>query len=646
MGRPAPDRATEYARRVVAGDIVAGPPVRNQCARHLRDLNDGWRRGVFYDEEAAAATYRFFETLLRLNGGQFEGKPFLLLPWQAFIVGALFGWKRRDGTRRHRLAYLETAKGSGKSPLCAGIALKALTADREARAECYAAASKRDQAMVLFRDAVAMVKQSPALRRKLVMSGGDGNEWNIAFPATGGFFRPISSEDGQSGPRPHCGVLDELHEHKDDGVVEMMQAGAKFRRQPLNVLSTNSPSSRTSVCARYRELAIKIAAGVLEDDEFFPFVCTLDDEDDPLKDEACWIKANPSIGTTFDAEWLRARVRGAIQMPSREGLIRRLHFCQPTDAAAHWIGQDLWDAAQTAFDIEQMRGFPCWLGLDLSNKRDLTALAAAWRLPDGSLRVATWFWTPEETLEARAAEDRVEYGTWAKVGHIFPVPGRIIDKNAVARFVKKLHDEHDVRGLAYDQAGADDFLAACDNVGLDAWIWQGPDEKKPVGAGMMMIRHGQGFAGYKSPDVLWMNRSITALEDGIVKATIQFRENPVLTWNSASAVLQQDEAGNRKWDKRKATGRIDGMVAVSEAVGAAEANISPGPARSIYGDPERFRAAFGEDRREPAPQPRADERSTPWDPAILNDVRHPDHAQHRAAFEQWQDERDAYGEED
>jgi len=158
------DPATAYAQGVADGTRVAGPDVRAACARHLSDLKDGKKRGLAWDVEEANKSIRYFRNVLKLNGGDYEGREFELLPWQCFVVGSIFGWKARDGSRRFRSAYIETGKGSGKSPLAAGIGLKGLTADGEARAEIYAAATKKDQAMVLFRDAVAMVSNPRNLK--------------------------------------------------------------------------------------------------------------------------------------------------------------------------------------------------------------------------------------------------------------------------------------------------------------------------------------------------------------------------------------------------------------------------------------------------------------------------------------------------
>lgn len=583
-----PDLTTAYAQAVVAGTEPSGPHVLGACKRHLRDLEAGrWT----FDLERAARVIGFFPAVLRLAGGEHEGRPFELLPWQAFIVGSLFGWVGTDGLRRFRTAYVETGKGSGKSPLAAGIGHYMLSADKEPRAEIYAAASKKDQAAVLFRDAVAMFEQSPLLLDKLTPTGGPGKVWNLAHKTNRGFFRTIASESGQSGPRPHCGLLDEIHEHPNDEAVKMMRAGTKGRRQALIFMITNSGANRTGVCWHYHEYAAKICAGLLEDDAFFAYVCALDDGDDPMKDESCWPKANPSLGRTFQPKYLRELVTQARGMPSSEAVVRRLNFCEWTDAETPWIDRDLWEACEDeAFDLEAWAELPCCLGLDLSRKRDLTSAAACWQHPDGSLSLAVYFWTPLDTLDDRAREDSVPYRTWMNQGHLFAEPGRLIDNGRVVTWLQGFMTRNNVQAMAFDQALLDDFLAACDHHGLDAWIddRDRDDDGNPVGAagdGLRMVRHGQGFAGYMSKKTLWMPRSISEFESVIVKRAVRIQINPVLRWNSASAVILADPSGNRKWDKRKATGRIDGIVAAAMAIGAATAP-RPTAATSIWDRPE------------------------------------------------------------
>jgi phage terminase large subunit-like protein len=564
------DRTTAYAKAVTAGKIIAGPHVRAACARHLRDLQMCRARGLLFDVAAAEKAIKFFPDVLCLNGGDDEGKPFDLLPWQQFIAGSLFGWKwAATGLRRFRTAYIETGKGSGKSPLAAGIGIKMLAADDEARAEVYAAATEKDQARILFRDALAFYDQSPALQRRLTASGTGENRWNLAYLDTGSFFRIISSQNrGKSGPRPHCVLIDELHEHRDASVIRMMEAGFKKRRQPLLVAITNSGTDRTSVCYEYHEYGAKIAAGELENDTLFAFICSLDEGEDPFKDESCWIKANPSLEAGLPGlEYLRNEVMKARGMPSAEATCRRLNFCEWVEADNPVIDKDLWDACEVEGLEPLSRGAELFLALDLSAKNDLTSLAGAVAQENGEIHSAVEFWTPADTIEQREREDKVPYRAWVKAGFLNAIPGRSIDYRYPARRVGELSANFDRTTLAFDPWRIDDFQRALDEEGIDSWIYEGPD--KPEGTGIRLVRHGQGFGGGDSERNLWMPRSIGNWEDAVTSAKLKVRKNPVLRWNVASAVVTEDPAGNKKFDKRKATGRIDGLIAQVMSVGAA-----------------------------------------------------------------------------
>lgn len=586
------DLATAYAEDVTAGRIVAGPHVRAACARHLRDIGRvGTEDFPFvWDVERAGRVLDFFANVLKLDGGESEPRPFVPAPWQAFVLGNLFGWVDHAGLRRFRVAFIETGKGSGKSPLAAGVGIYMLMADGESRAEVYAAAVDKEQAGILFRDAVSMTKIADAIDDRVTRSGGEGREFNIAYHGTGSFFRPISSEAqgrGKSGYRPHCVLLDEIHEHPTNAMVEFMRAGTKGRRQALIFMITNSGVDRTSVCFEYHLYGEQVAKGERVDDSFFAFICGLDEQDDPFEDPSCWEKANPSLGVTFPPRYLEEQVTAAKGMPSKESIVRRLNFCQWVDAVNPWIDGDLWRSCEVT-EWDEPRDRPCFLGLDLSSKRDLTAMAAVWPAPDGSYDAKLWFWTPADTIGERENADRAPYRTWVNGGHLEAVPGRSIDYAHIARLIAGLAGSRTVSALAFDQWRIEDFLRELDGVGLAAWIaewdptlarWNQQDKKQP-GEGLMLLRHGQGYSGGASDSTLWMPRSIGALEEAVLKNQLRVRVNPVLRWNSASAVLETDATGNKKWEKRKSTGRIDGIVALSMAIGAASA--APVAEESVY----------------------------------------------------------------
>jgi phage terminase large subunit-like protein len=548
--RASADRPTAWAQAVIAGRVIAGPGVRSAAARHLRDLAEAKARGYTYNLPAALEAIAFFEEVLCLNGGAFEGARFKLLGWQAFIVGSVYGWKRADGTRRFRNAYVETGKGSGKSPLAAGIGLHGLTADGEARAEVYAAATKKDQAMILFRDAVAMYDQSPELIKRLSRSGVGEKTWNLAYHATGSFFRPIAADQGQSGPRPHIFLVDELHEHPTNYVIEMGRAGFKSRRQPLLFAITNSGHDMTSPCGQYHDYALQVAAGTIQDDAFFGFVCNLDATDDPFEDEACWFKANPSLqeANLPGVDYLRQQVLEARGLPSKQAIVRRLNFCQWTQSEAPWLSPTVWMPAARSFSLQQFAGRRAYAGLDLSSTTDLTALTVLIEPAEAGepWHVLPFAWVPEQNLEQRERDDKVPYTQWVRDGHLLTTPGAVISKLAVLQRLSALCETLDIQAVAYDRWRIEDLRSLANDAGITL----------PT-----MVEFGQGYKD--------MAPAIENFEAKLKGGELVHNSHPVLTWCAANAVVVEDDAGNRKLSKRKATGRIDCVLAAVMAVGIA-----------------------------------------------------------------------------
>ncbi len=551
---------------------------------------EGPKRGLVWDVAAGQRFIGFCRDVCKLNGGQWEGKPFELNAWQCFVGGVLFGWKRKDGFRRFTTAYIETGKGSGKSPLAAAVGLYGLTSDGEARAEIYAAATKKDQAMVLFRDAVTMYDLSPALKHVLKPSGVHERTWNLAYLATGSFFRPISSEDGQSGPRPHFSLLDEIHEHKTNMMVEMLKAGQKFRQQPLMMMITNSGVDKTSVCFEYHEHAIKVCSGAVQDDGFFGYVCALDKKEDPLKSEACWPKANPSLEESDlpGMKYLRDQVSGARGMASKASLVRRLNFCQWVEASNPAIPREIWEAcADAGFDVDKLRGRRCWAALDLSSTTDLTA--AAWLFEptddDPHWRLLVRFWIPGDELTDKEDRDKVPYVAWRDAGHIVALPGRAIDKLAVARQCAKDAAAFDLQGMAFDRWRIEDFKRVLEDEGIELPLephGQGMQSMTPaIEAFETMLVAGSAVAkGKPVPSVEPQGDTPEAVEKAERMARmnkpLRHDDNPCLTWCAANTVYATDAAGNRKPDKKKATGRIDGIVVANMAAGLASKRVGGG----------------------------------------------------------------------
>jgi phage terminase large subunit-like protein len=556
-----PDPVLQYALDVTEGREIAGPLVRLACERHLRDLESGAARGLVWDLAAAKRVIGFFHDALKLAGGEHEGKPFQLHPSQQFIVGSLFGWKGKDGYRRFRVAYIEQGKGNGKSPLAAGIGLYMLTADNEPRAEVYAAAVDKDQARILFRDAVAMVDQSPALDTRIQRSGGKGKEWNLAYLDTVSYFRPVASEyvsgRGKSGFRPHCALLDEVHEHPSTAMIEFMRAGTKGRRQALILMITNAGVYDLNGAAfQYHDYSDKVLNQQIENDSFFSYVCALDKGDD-WKDPSVWRKTNPLLGVSISEKYLQEQVmREAEGMPSKQSLVRRLNFCEWVESADPFVEPEVWRANGSSVAESELRGR--YGGLDLSGKNDLTALCLVFPLDDGTKAVLSFFWTPGDTLRKRQEHDRAPYVLWVEQGLLVAKPGSAIDYGWVAHELAELASIYDIEALAFDRWRIEDLVRELDDIGVNLTVKE----------------HGQGYRD--------MNPAVEALEDDLLEGRLRHGNHPVLSWCIGNAKVVEDPAGLRKFDKRKATGRIDGAVALAMACNIA-ANMADENAISYTG---------------------------------------------------------------
>ena len=555
------DRTTQYARDVVSGRILAGRLVRLACQRHLRDLQEGAKRGLTFDKAAASRVFEFFEELrlpdaleigqvAQADGAQscMAGKPFHLEPSQAFIIGSLFGWKTRDGTRRFRTAYIEQGKGNGKTPLLAGIGLYGLTSDGEPAAEIYSAAAMKDQAKILFRDAENMVQVSPDLSAYI-----DSHVNNLSVDRTFSFFRPVSSENrGLDGKRVHMALIDELHVHPDATVVDKMRAGTKGRRQALIAIITNSGSGRHSVCWHYHELARKVLEGYLENDSLFAYVCQLDacavcfadgkeapvdgcTTCDDWRNPKVWIKSNPLLGVTITPRYLQEQVREAVKMPSKENMGKRLNFCLWTEQVTRWLPMSKWDACTAPVVREELRGLACMGGLDLASKIDLAAFVLVFQRAAGGYALLPFFWVPRDRAEERERTDHVPYLMWAQQGLIKMTDGNVIDYDVIFQDICDLAEQYRIVEIGYDS-------------------WNATQ--------MAVQLSGQGFAMVDIPQTMrHLSEATKTFESLIVSGQLAHGGHPVLRWMASNAAVVRDTKDNLMLAKDRSTEKIDGIAA-------------------------------------------------------------------------------------
>lgn len=532
-------RVHQYARDVLDGRIVVGPLVKLACERHERDLEQAKKQGFHFDEEAADHVMGFIERWVRLpdtSDDDGNPKPFLLESWQAFIIGSLFGWRWESGYRRFRNAYIEIGKGNGKTPLLAAVGLYGLLMDGQRAPEIYAAASDRDQAEIMYRDAVRMAQSSPELSKRIRFSGIE-HVHNMAYRL--GFFRAFSREQSaKSGTRPHMGLIDELHEHPNADIVNKIRAGAKGNMDAMFPEITNSGFDRTSICWQHHEHSRRIVERTVEDDRWFAYVCTLDEGDDPLKDESCWPKVNPNLGVSIHPEYLRDQVSAAKNIPSETNTVLRLNFCIWTQAQTRAIDMASWRGCQARPDDAQLVGKPCYGAFDLGMSDDFSAWVRIWDLLDGRIAVKVRFWLPESALEKYPHRP---YSVWKSAGLLTVTQGNTTDYTVVQTTILEDCQRSAVREVGYDPRFAEQMA------------------QNLMGAGVTMVTQPQGYQ---------LNEAIKRKLELIVRGVLCHGDNTILTWMADNYVLMPGRNQEVRPAKEKAADKIDGQVALDMAIAA------------------------------------------------------------------------------
>lgn len=465
--------------------------------------------------------------------GALVGQPVKLREWQRDIIRGIYD----SPTRR---AIVSFGRKNGKTSISAFLLLLHLCGpEARANSQLFSAAQSRDQAAILFSLAAKIVRMSPDLNAVVAVRD---TAKQLYCQELGTLYRALSAEASTAyGLSPVFTVHDELGQVKGprSELYEALETASGAQAEPLSiVISTQAPTDADLLSV----LIDDAKSGADPKTKLFMF--SADESMDPFSEDAMRA-ANPAFGDFLNPTEVREQAAAAKRMPSRESSYRNLVLNQRVDQTAPFVPRAIWLRNSREPDDAAFYENPIYVGLDLSARNDLTAMVAVARDSSGAWHVRPIFFAPALGLTDRASRDRAPYDVWRDRGFLVATPGASVDYATVAEQLCQLCDDGDVAAIAFDRWRMDVFKTELSRIGRE----------------LPLVEFGQGYRD--------MAPALDALEGELMAERVFHGGHPVLTWCAANAVATRDAAGNRKLDKAKATGRIDGMVALAMAIGAA-----------------------------------------------------------------------------
>ena len=442
------------------------------------------------------------------------------------------------------------------SELGAALALNMLVNDDEQKAEVYSCASDRQQAGIVFDVAADMVRQSPALRRRIKIIPSTKR---MVYQPTGSIYQVLSSEVAtKHGLNVSACIFDELHTQPTRALYDVMTQGSgDARKQPLWIFLTTAGTDRNSICWEMHQKALDIIEGRKHDPRFYPVVFGLSDDAD-WTNEQNWYTANPSLDHTITIDKVRDAFHKAQETPADENMFRQLRLNQWVKQSIRWMPMDKWDVCGGVVKPYELEGRICYAGMDLASTSDLTAFVLVFPPVEEEQPyiVLPFFWLPEETLSLRVRRDHVIYDQWERQGFLQTTEGNVVHYGFIQKFINDLGERYNIREIAYDRWNATMMVQSLEDEGFT------------------MVPFGQGFRDMSPPTKELMRI--------VLEKKLNHGGHPVLRWNMDNTFVRTDPAGNLKIDKQKSTEKVDGAVALVMALDRAMKN--QGGTGSVYDD--------------------------------------------------------------
>ena len=500
--------------------------------------------------ERSDRVIRFVERYLVTPEGAHVGEPIRLRDWQKRIIREIYDTPTRQ-------AIVSMGRKNGKTALIAMLVLAHLIGPESQRnSQIFSSAQSRDQAAIVFGLAAKMARMSNELSDPNMVVVRDSAK-EIFSPLTGVRYKALAAEASHTmGFSPAMVIHDELGQVRGpkSDLYDALETAMGAHANPLSiVISTQAPTPGDL-------LSLLIDYAQMGADPAMKLVLFTTDEAAALDDPETWRQANPALGDFLNTEELRAAAEKAMRMPSFESAFRNLHLNQRVSPFAQLFSRSVWEANGGEPEMDAFASGPVYGGLDLSGRQDLTALVLVAEGPKGCWNVWPHFWTPADTIRERAQRDKAPYDVWAKAGLITAVPGVTIDYGFVAQRLGELRRQCNIRSIHFDPWRIEELKVVLRNAGIN----------------VPLLECGQGYRD--------MAPALDTLETVALQERLRHGMHPVMTMCAANATVVTDPAGNRKFEKAKSTGRIDGMQALAMAINGAVTNARPAfNARAMIG---------------------------------------------------------------
>lgn len=517
-----------YNDDVLSGKQKAGQHIICAC-RRFREWQA--RTDVYFNAEKVQQVNNFISKLKHFTGVH-NNKPFILQPWQQWIIANIFGWYWTATNQRvTKNVYIEIARKNGKSAFASAICLYCLIADSEANAEVELIANSRKQAGICFNMCSNFTQTLTSNKSKYFKLYRD----KIDFKPTKSFLQVLSSDaNNNDGWNSSTFVCDEYHSHNNSQMYDVMKSSQGMRQQPLAIVITTAGFNLFSPCYEMRQTNIEILQGKKQDDTQFSAIYSLD-EDDDWTDEENWIKANPNLNVTVRTQYLQEQVQQAKNNTSMEVSVRTKNFNQWLTASAVWIPQQTILECCQSIQIEDFKGEYCYCGVDLASVGDLTAVSVMIPKND-KYHFKTFYYLPAET-----AKQNHQYIEWGKKGHLTITDGNVTDYEYILKDIISINSTLYINQISYDQWNATQWAIQATNMSL------------PI------VPYSQA---------LWnFNKPTKELERLILSGKVVIDDNPITRWCFSNCVLKFDHNENCKPVKEQNQNKIDGVIAMIEALG-------------------------------------------------------------------------------